>query len=162
STRHRNKNRQLKVQVHNLVCMRYALALAGFFIVCAFRGMPQQFADFQRVASLPVTKEGKTLHNAFAGGLNSIQPSSLDIDRDGFQDLVVFDREGDAFKIFLYRETENGFEYLFDPAKAALFPDSAFSLAIFRDFDNDGRKDLFTHPAPDNAYLVLYRQSSSS
>lgn len=142
--------------------MRYALALAGLFIVCAFQGMSQQFGDFQRVASLPVTKEGKTLQNAFAGGLNSIQPSSLDVDLDGFQDLVVFDREGDAFKVFLYREKGSGFEYVFDPAKAALFPDSAFSLAIFRDFDNDGRKDLFTHPAPDNAYLVLYRQTDSA
>ena len=51
--------------------------------------------NFTPATSIPVVIAGDTLPLAWTGGLNFCQFSSLDIDLDGTQDLLVFDRSGD-------------------------------------------------------------------
>lgn len=75
----------------------------------------------------------------WAGGLNAPQTNTLDLNQDGIDDLVLFDRMANKPITFL-READH---YVYKPEYESLFPDLANWLLI-RDYDCDGRKDIFT------------------
>lgn len=81
-----------------------------------------------------------TLLNAFTGGLNSPQFSEIDLNNDGKQDLFVFDRSGNTVHTFI-RNTNS--QFLFAPEYAVQFP-RLNSWALLRDYDLDGKPDIFT------------------
>ncbi len=88
-----------------------------------------------------------TLRNAWAGGLNSPQFSNLDLNADQQPDLVVFDRITNRVLPFLSVATTTGRAWQFAPDYAALFPTDLNSWMVLRDYDCDGRPDLFTADA---------------
>lgn len=90
--------------------------------------------------SIPVERDDRALTMPWAGGLNSAQVNTMDLDGDGNQDLVVFDRA--ANKILPYRNA--GGQYLYAPDYEALFPAEVTQWMLLRDFNCDGKKDLFT------------------
>jgi len=90
--------------------------------------------------SIPVEINGKSLSMAWAGGLNSAQINTIDFDGDGKQDMVIYDRA--AAKILPFRNTGNKYEYA--PDYEILFPASVNAWMLLRDFNCDGKKDLFT------------------
>ncbi|NJM26377.1 MAG: VCBS repeat-containing protein, partial [Bacteroidia bacterium] len=91
--------------------------------------------------SVPVTSDDDTpLSLPWAGGLNAAQYNALDIDGDGDNDLVLFDRM--ANKVITYVNTNN--QYLYAPEFEALFPGDITNWILLRDFNCDGRKDIFT------------------
>ena len=94
---------------------------------------------FRWVNDIPVSRDGNALINSFAGGLLAPQFSEIDADLDGDMDLAVFDRYGDRLTIFTW---ENG-SYNYRPDLAAAFPEGLDNWVLFRDFNNDGRNDLF-------------------
>lgn len=102
-----------------------------------------QFSIGQTASRLtvPVSIEGKTLLNPFAGGLTSPQFSSMDLNRDGIKDLVVFDRTGDVIVPFV---SESG-QLRFAPEYVTAFP-KAKQWMLLRDFDADGIEDVFMSP----------------
>ncbi len=59
------------------------------------------------------------LKNPWAGGFNSVQFFSLDLDGDKRDDLVVFDRSAQHLKTFV-RNTTGGFTYA--PSYQTRFP----------------------------------------
>jgi hypothetical protein len=93
---------------------------------------------FSRVHTFSVT-DGNTLPLAWAGGLNSIQFNAMDVDGDGKTDWVLYDRTTNAIKIFCKKES-----YQYAPEYESVFPESISNFLLIRDFDNDGRPDLFT------------------
>ena len=107
------------------------LMLASPF--CAFS---QQFTPF----SPPVSIGQITLAHPWAGGFNKPQFSIIDFDGDGNDDLLVFDREGGAIIPFV----KSGDNYVYAPQYAALFP-TLRDWVLLRDFDQDGKPDLFTN-----------------
>jgi hypothetical protein len=90
--------------------------------------------------SIPVEVNGVFLENAWAGGLNSPQFNTLDLDSDGDNDLVVLDRASGRIVTFL--NTDNS--YTFQPDYARLLPTGISHWMLLRDFNCDGKKDLFT------------------
>lgn len=80
------------------------------------------------------------LPNPWSGGLNSCQFCNIDLDLDGTNDLILFDRHGN--RILPYLQTEWGLV----PAEeyARLFPD-LHDWVISADYNCDGRQDLFTY-----------------
>lgn len=105
---------------------------------------------------IPVEREGNMLSLAWAGGINSGQFHNLDIDRDGQQDLIVFERTSDQFLPFLSR----GGSFVYAPEYSLLFPKGTGSWAVFADYDGDGRQDLFT--ASGKRSITVYRNVSES
>jgi hypothetical protein len=90
--------------------------------------------------SIPVEIDGRNLGMPWAGGLNSAQINTMDFDGDGLQDVVVFDRAAD--KLLPYRNAGNKYEYT--PDYEVLFPPSVSQWMLLRDFNCDGKKDIFT------------------
>ena len=90
--------------------------------------------------SIPVEVNGKNLLNPWAGGLNTPQISTMDLNADGQADLVIFDKTVSRISTFLARD--NGYHYA--PDYEALFPAEINTFVVLKDFNCDGKKDLFT------------------
>lgn len=94
-----------------------------------------------RPAAPVVTAPTGPIPNAWAGGFNAPQFSTLDIDGDGVAELFVFDRSDNRMQ--LYRRVGNDWIWL--PGADTLFPTQALDhWVLLRDYDGDGDKDLFT------------------
>ncbi len=94
-----------------------------------------QQISFDPIINLPVSG----LKNPWAGGFNSVQFFSIDLDGDSREDLVVFDRSAQHLKTFL-RNTSGGFTY--SPGYQKRFPLIENWMNLL-DYDGDGDKDLF-------------------
>jgi hypothetical protein len=95
-----------------------------------------QQISFDQIINQPVAG----LKNPWAGGFNSVQFFSIDLDEDGKQDLVVFDRSAQHLKTFL-KNASGGFTY--SPGYQKRFPLIENWMNLL-DYDGDGDKDLFT------------------
>lgn len=122
---------------------RTVLFLLSFFALLAGSKLAAQ-PYFQRYDSIPVTLGSGYLSNAWAGGLNFVQTSTIDLNLDGIKDLFTFDRTGDKIRTFINHGTANTVDYKYDPSYESRFPEM-HSWAILADYDNDGRSDIFTY-----------------
>lgn len=94
--------------------------------------------------------DGDTLDMPWAGGLNSAQYSSMDLNHDEQLDLVVFDRATSKLSTFI---AQNG-TYAYAPSYEQFFPVDIRNWMLLRDFNCDGKKDLFvSDPRGVAAYL---------
>ncbi|MDP2187495.1 MAG: T9SS type A sorting domain-containing protein [Sphingobacteriaceae bacterium] len=102
-----------------------------------------QFFRFEPYSAVGVQQNGYSLKHPWAGGLASPQFQEIDMDGDGTEDLVVFDRVDEKANVFL-RKQEGGI-YRWVHA-----PDYVYALPPIRDWfylidlNGNGRKDLFT------------------
>lgn len=92
--------------------------------------------------SMNVFEFDRKLKNPFTGGLNSPQFNQMDVDLDGQEDLLIFDRTTKRLSVYLF---QNG-NYLFTCEYDHIFPEITGWL-FTADFDNDGLKDIFTSPS---------------
>ena len=95
---------------------------------------------YRQDQNIAVEAEGKTLRNPWAGGLNSPQVNTIDLNGDGKPDLAVYDRT--ASKVLTFLNIDNTYRYR--PEYESLFPTAISRWMLLRDFNCDGRKDLFT------------------
>lgn len=85
-------------------------------------------------------ENGNSLPLAWAGGLNSAQFNKMDLNGDKVDDLVIFDRMADQVLTFV---TSNG-AYQYAPEYVTVFPPQVTRFLLLRDFNCDGKKDVFT------------------
>lgn len=93
--------------------------------------------------SVRVLESNILLRNPAAGGFNIPEFSPIDLDQDGTQDLFVFDRSGKKVITFLNRGTAGQVDYDFAPEYVSAFPAGITDFALLRDFNCDGKADLF-------------------
>ena len=91
--------------------------------------------------SIQVIVNNDTLLNPWTGGFNSAQISKIDLNNDQIEDLFVFDRSGD--KVITFISENNNFIYA--PEYEKLFPSDLKNWVLLRDFNNDGKKDIFSY-----------------
>ncbi|MCE3297280.1 MAG: hypothetical protein K0R65_2994 [Crocinitomicaceae bacterium] len=119
-------------------------AYLAFSFLCFWISASAQF-NFDFNDSIPVRKGLDTLLYPWGGGFNYVQLSDFDFDFDGDADLFFFDRSHDNIRV-LRQVTENG-----QPAYKQLhnaknhFPSDLKNRVALVDYDNDGRKDIFTY-----------------
>ena len=90
--------------------------------------------------SIPIEVSGKTLLNPWAGGLNAAQVNTMDLNADGQADLVIFDKTASKISTFLAQNNT----YRYAPEYEILFPSAISTFVVLRDYNCDGKKDLFT------------------
>ena len=95
-----------------------------------------------------VTDGGNPLKFAFAGGMDAPQLSHADLNRDGIQDIFLFDRAGNTMIPFIYDGPSGEVNYSIDWNVLDSFPPLPL-WALMRDFNQDGIEDIFAsthHP----------------
>ena len=114
--------------------------------------------DFNSIDSvLLISDKGDTLLYPFAGGLNSCQVMNMDMNLDGIDDILVFDRHGNRILPFI---VSGSF-----PAKLSLAPELAASFPPIEnwmqaiDYNIDGKKDIFTYTI---GGIKVYRNDSEN
>jgi hypothetical protein len=90
--------------------------------------------------NIPVEVDGNKLSMPWAGGLNSVQINTMDLNGDNHQDLVLFDRT--ANKLLTYINEQN--KFIYKPEYEEQFPSEITQWVLLRDFNCDGKKDIFT------------------
>jgi len=83
---------------------------------------------------------GVILDFPWVGGLNSPQFNTIDLNADGKEDLVVYDRAGNR----LYTFVQSNGKYQYAPEYESIFPEGIRHWVLFRDFNGNGKKDIFT------------------
>lgn len=113
-----------------------------FFFSCASLCVHSQNL-FEKDSSIPIS-ETSVLQNAYAGGINTAQFSDIDIDDDGFQDLVIFDKSDEKLLTFINDGIVGTASYTYAPEYEEIFP-RVRSWILLEDYDGDGLEDIFTH-----------------
>lgn len=111
----------------------FILMLCPFWLHAQFtyridQGIPVQDAN------------GDTLAMPWAGGINAAQFNKMDLNDDGVEDLVLYDRMANKVIAFL---VENN-EYHYAPEYETMFPEELTNWLLLRDYNCDGKKDIFT------------------
>lgn len=111
---------------------------------------------------LPVFRENQSeIINPWTGGINAAQISMFDADNNGQNDdIFLFDKAGDRILIFTGDDVNGERVYHYKPELAADFPDLR-SWALMRDYDCDGKVDIFTY-SPAGGGCAVYQNTSSS
>lgn len=127
--------------------MRIAIAMFFTLVMLNTSVMAQEYHDFgfERSTGIQVFGSGNEhLDLAWTGGLNACQFHSFDLNFDGIDDLIVFDRHGNRLLTFLNDGSSSEYAFSFVPEYIDYFP-AMEHWVQFIDFNNDGRKDIFTY-----------------
>jgi hypothetical protein len=126
----------------------YASLLALLAFSLAAKAQPSTGFGFEYQPVAKVVHGTDTLRNAWAGGLNTPQFSHIDLNGDGQQDLFAFDHETSRCYTFLNvagAGAAAGRRWQYAPEYESIFPTDLQSWVLLRDYDCDGRADLFTY-----------------
>lgn len=104
------------------------------------------------------TANGTILKNPWAGGLNFLQVSDIDLNYDGIMDLFVFDRTGNKVSTFVNGGNANTVDYIYDHQYVEKFP-KLDSWALLRDYNCDGKMDIFSHT---NLGIMVYKNDGDA
>lgn len=129
--------------------MRFLISALFLFISCLLSAQAQ--FSFTRNSSIEVfDTSGQKFEHAWVGGLNNPQFSSADLNNDGEDDLIIFNRtnsvNNDLLLTFLY---ENG-DYVYAPEFEKNFPTAEIDSPkvefwmLIQDYNCDGIPDLFS------------------
>ena len=121
--------------------MKFTLSITICISICCLTlNSKAQHFFFKRIDTVEVKIQGNAIKSPWAGGINSAQFSTIDLNHDGADDLFIFDRTGN--KILTY--INNGSDYIYQSDYENIFPDLEY-WALLRDYDQDGKKDIFSY-----------------
>ena len=110
-----------------------------FFYFSHFKGYGQVI--FETLHNIKVLDGAQEVEMPWIGGLNSCQYNKADLDGDGREELILYDRSGEVYLIF---KTEGSTIIPANELKIYL-PDIPPGWILFIDYNGDGRKDIFSN-----------------
>jgi hypothetical protein len=121
--------------------------------------LPLLYAQITLISPQVVWKPGDTLSNPWSGGLHAPQFSTIDLNGDNQDELVVFDRMDNRLLVF----ERQGLNWRYRPELSLYFPPflRPHHWMLLRDYDGDGDKDLFT-ATPTGSNIRVWRNVSPS
>lgn len=142
-------------------CLGCVLALIGLFPLLPAWGQNAIFPEdslvnlpfaFRKSDSEPVVRwqDGRVLENAWFGGLNAVHTAAIDLDGDGTDDYILFDRIGSRVRCF-----SSAWEAM--PGLENQLPALSYWVQTL-DYNQDGLKDIFTFNGISG--IRLYRNES--
>jgi hypothetical protein len=118
------------------------------FIFCVFVvGSNAQTFKYYYSNNPKFLKGADTLDYPFTGGVNAPQLSAADLNGDGHKDIFIFDKGTN--KVLCFIRKGNGYTHA--PQYEYRFPYME-GWALMRDFNLDGKEDLWTVPINDRRY----------
>lgn len=121
--------------------------LLSFSFCAAHMGNAQWDLYFD--GTIPVERQGQTLDLAWAGGLNMVQVSQVDLDGDGLKDIFMFDRIGNMGNMVITLLNTGGtgnLGYQVTRDYDLVYPlRGLHDWAMLRDYNCDGKEDIFTY-----------------
>lgn len=142
-------------------CLHFFFLLAMTFSGLLISLKAQVYHDFgfERDLSVPVYHfDNKPLDLAWTGGLNACQFHRFDLNFDGVEDLIIFDRHGFRLLTFMNDGSDGEFAFHFAPEYIDFFP-AIEHWAQFIDYNGDGQKDIFTYTT---AGIKVFRNVSDT
>jgi len=115
--------------------------------------------NMQRDSSVQVNIAGSQLKFPWAGGLNFTNWGMIDLDNDGFKDLVVYDKSGGKVRTFINDKQAGLVSFTHNPYYQNNWPVLNSWMSLY-DYNCDGREDIFTYANGAGAILV-YRNIST-
>ena len=112
---------------------------------------------FEETDTVLILKNNDTLTLGFAGGINSGQYSTIDLNMDNVPDLVVFDRSRNKISTFLNVGSAGQVKYKYAPEYVNAFPEIS-NWMLLRDYNCDGKQDIF---ASSSGGIQVYKNTSS-
>jgi hypothetical protein len=115
--------------------------------------------------SIIVVKNGAALSDPWAGGMNNPQFNEIDVNFDCLNDLVVLDKDGSVLKVYVKDTLQGNTYYHSAPEYIKYFPDDINDILLIRDYNNDGKPDIFTNNTPElfgGNGLKVYKNVSDS
>lgn len=113
---------------------------------------------FSNWIDLKVKVDNSFLPNPWTGGMNNVQLGQMDINNDGLDDIIVFDRHGNRLLPFIYKDTNGSGWYEFDPYYRKFFPPITDIFQI-HDYNNDDKPDIFTYTT---GGIMVYKNVSTN
>jgi hypothetical protein len=123
--------------------MKKNIYLIALLLSFPFYFISQPF--FHRIDSIKVSNFGVPLKNPWAGGLNFTEWNSMDLNHDGKNDLIVFDKSGEVIRTFINDGLNGIASYKHAPEFETIFPKEINSWMLIYDYNSDGKMDLFTY-----------------
>ncbi|MDP2423349.1 MAG: FG-GAP-like repeat-containing protein [Bacteroidales bacterium] len=133
--------------MHQLRSSHIIVSILSLFFVAPMVILAQTMNDFgfNRDQNILVSDlNNQHFSMPWVGGLNACQVHKMDLNSDGIEDLVVFDRHGNRLLTFLNTGFLGYNSYLFAPEFQVYFPVIINWMQLL-DYDNDGKKDIFTY-----------------
>jgi len=98
---------------------------------------------FERNQQIEVKKNNHSLLFPWAGGMNSVYFSEIDLNMDGISDFIAFEKHGNRILPFVNTGTNTNPKFVYAPEYKHCFP-NLHDWVILKDFNNDGKADIFT------------------
>lgn len=126
-----------------IVLYRFKLILIISYL--SLNATAQTFNDygFAYWNNLPLKINGVKIQNPWVGGLNNIQFGEIDLNRDGQNDLIVFDRHGNRLLPFIFHSLPIPW-YEYDPSYKKHLPPVLNTFQI-HDYNGDQKPDIYTY-----------------
>ena len=123
-------------------------------IVCNVAFTQAQTFKYYYSNSAKVLKSNNdTMLYPFTGGMNAPQFSNIDLNNDGKNDLVVFDRSPSEFGCKLLTYLWNGSKMIYTPQYEEAFPEFNYYVKLI-DYNGDGKADIFTEVSKEKYQLL--------
>lgn len=101
-----------------------------------------------------------TILNPWSGGMNNPQISSVDLNLDGFTDLFIFEKDGGLRRGFVYNSATGNYHW--DSMAHTSFPKPEGGFMLLRDYNADGKYDIFMQPITAAGFDVYKNVSDTS
>ena len=135
--------------------LKFLAVLLNFIFLNA--GIHAQSFSFSPMENVPVLKDGSLLKNPFSGSWNSGQFWPCDMNYDGVNDLLVFDKASGKTLVFLATESIGIYRWKYAREFEDLLPPIQSWLST-ADFNCDGKLDIFTRSP---AGIKFFRNAST-
>lgn len=129
--------------------------MIGVFLISLPGIVIAQFPPVYPVDTIPIYYKGNKLDHPSLGGFDNPVFSAADLDNDGIEDLLVFEKMEWRFYAFKNNGTKNQIDYTYAPELTEFFPESS-EFALLGDYNCDGVADLFVYTPFGGAGIGLY------
>lgn len=129
-----------------MMLKRFPILLTICFFIFLFKPIvaAQSLPFFEIRTDIPAKKNNILLKHAWAGGFNNPQFSAADLNNNGIDDLVIFDRTGGKVLTFLNDGIADSISYTYAPEFEQNFPSDMMHWMLMRDMSCNGIPDILT------------------